>query len=137
LGNYGQLLVGLGRWAKGEKTLLSAFEHLDIANSRDTTEVCFSLWLVSRLQERDTKRWERCFKFLIQQGFKRSPWSFDRMLKQAEKKLSSEEFEYAKVLALAFLDESKVPELDRYERWRKLEPLDPKPQETTTSASAA
>jgi hypothetical protein len=50
------------------------------------------------------------------------------MLKQAEKKLSPEEFEYAEALASAFLDESKVSELERYERWRKLEPLDPKPQ---------
>ena len=128
LGNYGQFLAGLGRLAEGERTLLSTFEHLDTANSRDTAEVCLSLWLVSRLQEHDTERWERCFKFLIQQGFKRPPWSFDRMLKLAETKLSSEEFEYAKALALAFLDESKVPELDRYERWRKLEPLDPKTQ---------
>jgi hypothetical protein len=27
---------------------------------------------------------------------------------------------------MAFLDESKVPKLEQYERWRKLEPLDPK-----------
>ena len=50
------------------------------------------------------------------------------MLAQAEKKLLPDEFEYAKAMAMAFLDESKVTELDRYERWRKLEPLDPKPQ---------
>ena len=128
LGNYGQFLVGLGRLAEGERTLLSAFEYLDTADSRDSAEVCFSLWLVSRLQEHDTERWERCFKFLIQQGFKRPQWSFDGMLEQTETKLSSEEFEYAKALAQAFLDASKVPELDRYERWRKLEPLDPKAQ---------
>jgi hypothetical protein len=59
------------------------------------------------------------------------------MLNQSEKKLSSEEFEYAKALALAFLDESKVPELNSYERWRKLEPLEPKPQETLSPVSAA
>ena len=89
------------------------------------------LWLVSRLHGHDAERWERCFKFLIQQGFKRSPWNFDLMLAQAEKKASSEEFEYAKALAVAFLDESKVPELDRHERWRKLAPLEPKPQDMT------
>jgi hypothetical protein len=122
------LLAGLGRLPDGEGTLLSAFEHLDTAKSGVTAEVCFSLWLVSRLQEHDADRWERCFKFLIQQGFERYPWSFDHMLKQAEKKLSSEELEYAKAMASAFLEESKVAELDRYERWRKLEPLDPKPQ---------
>jgi tetratricopeptide (TPR) repeat protein len=124
----GQLLAGLGRLPEGERALLSAFLHLDNPKSDDTAEVCFSLWLVSRLQGHDAERWERCFKFLIQQGFKRYPWSFDLMLKQAEKELSSEEFEYAKAMASAFLDESKVVELERYERWRNLEPLNPKPQ---------
>ncbi|MGA2659724.1 MAG: tetratricopeptide repeat protein [Verrucomicrobiota bacterium] len=134
LGNYGQLLAGLGHLAEAQRTLLSALEHLDTARRGDTTEVCFSLWLVSRLQGHDAERSERCFKFLIQQGFKRYQWSFDLMLKQAEKKLSSEELEYAKAMAMAFLDESKVAELDRYERWRKLEPLNPKPQNPSAAS---
>jgi Tfp pilus assembly protein PilF len=135
--NYGQFLAGLARLPDAERILLSAFEHRDTATPSDTAEVCFSLWLVSRLQEHNAEHWERFFKYLIQQGFRRYPWSFDRMLNQSEKKLSSEEFEYAKALALAFLDESKVPELNSYERWRKLEPLEPKPQETLSPVSAA
>jgi hypothetical protein len=55
-------------------------------------------------------------------------WNFDRILEQARKKFSSDEFQYANALALAFLDESKVSELEKYERWRKLEPVDPKIQ---------
>ena len=89
-------------------------------------EVCFSLWLVSRMQGQNAERWERGFKFLIQQGFKRARWSFERMLTQAEKTLSPEEFDYAKALAVAFLDESKVADLEQNERWVALEPLDPK-----------
>ena len=89
-------------------------------------EVCFSLWLVSRMQGQNAERWERGFKFLIQQGFKRVQWSFERMLTQAKKTLSPEEFEYAKALAVAFLDESKVADLERYPRWVALEPLYPK-----------
>ena len=134
LGNYGQYLAGLGRLLDGERMLLSAFEHLDAVESADTAEVCFSLWLVLRMQDHDAELWERCFKFLIQQGFKRYPWSFDHMLEQAKKKFAAEEFEYANALALAFLDESKVPELERYERWRKLEPLDPKGQKQLASS---
>ncbi|MBI4324223.1 MAG: tetratricopeptide repeat protein, partial [Chloroflexi bacterium] len=128
LGNYGQFLAGVGRLPEGERALLSAFEHLAAAKTGGMAEVCFSLWLVSRMQEQDAERWERHFKFLIQQGFERYPWSFGRMLEQAKKKLSSEELEYGKALASAFLDQSRVPELERYERWRKLEPLDPKGQ---------
>ena len=89
-------------------------------------EVCFSLWLVSRMQVHDADRWERGFKFLIQQEFERVQWSFERMLDQAEKTLSPEEFDYAKALAVAFLEESKVADLERYPQWRALEPLDPK-----------
>ncbi len=128
LGNYGQLLVGLARLSEGEQLLVSAFEcsdQHDRSNVANIAEFCYSLWLVSRMQEHSTERWEGYFKFLIQKGFERHPWSFERMLDQAKKILSPEEFEYAEALARAFLDESQVSDLDRYERWRTVEPLDP------------
>ncbi len=128
LGNYGQFLVELARLSEGEQLLVSAFEYsdqYDRSNVGNIAEICYSLWLVLRMQEHTAERWERYFKFLIQKGFKRHPWSFERMLDQAKKILSPEEFEYAEALAHAFLDESQVSTLDRYERWRTLEPLDP------------
>jgi Tfp pilus assembly protein PilF len=128
LANYGELLAGLGRLDEAAQTLLSAFDNLDPANNTSLAELCISLWVVWRLLDRDGTRYERYFKFLIQKGFWRYPWSFDRMLKQAETKLSPEDLEYAKAMVSAFLDENKVAELDRFERWRKLKPLDPKPQ---------
>ncbi len=125
LGNYGQLLVGRGRLSEGEEALLAALRHVHPSCTALLAEFSFSLWLVSRMQHRDADRWERGFKFLIQQGFKRPRWSFDRMLEQAEGVLPPDEFEYAKALGLAFLDESNVAALERYERWRALEALDP------------
>jgi len=125
LANYGEFLVGLGRLTDGQEKLVAAFERLNGSKTGNMAEVCFSLWLVSRMQGQDAGRWERGFKLLIQQGFKRNPWDFDRMLEQAAKTLSAPELEYAKGLALAFLDETKVAGLERYERWRTLEPLDP------------
>jgi len=74
----------------------------------------------------DAQLWERAFKFAIKQGFQRQPWTFDHMLEQAEKALEPKELEYAKAMASAFLDESKVSNLEQYDRWRALEPLDPK-----------
>ena len=126
LGNYGQFLVGVGRLREGEDRLLKSFQHLDPSKRGDTAEVCFSLWLVIRMQGRDATEWERRFKFLIEQGFKRYPWSFDRMLQQAKKLVTPEELEYAKALAAAFLGEVKVADLARYPQWQALEPLDPK-----------
>lgn len=128
LGNYGQFLVGVTRLSEGKQLLVSAFEYSDQhdrSNVENITEICYSLWLVSRMQGHSAERWEGYFKFFIQKGFKRHPWSFERMLDQAKKILSPEEFEYAEALARAFLDESQVSNLDRYERWRTVEPLDP------------
>ena len=126
--NYGQILAVRGRMNEAEEKLRTAFNLFAEYSPRDAAEACFSLWLISQMQAHDAERWERCFKFLVLHGFKRYRWSFDGMLEQAGKKLSSEELEYANALALAFLDENKVPELDRFERWRKIEPLDPKSQ---------
>ncbi len=128
LGNYGQFLVGLARLSEGEQLLVSAFEcsdQYDRSNVGNIAEICYSLWLVARMQRDTAEHWERFFKFLIQKGFKRYLWGFEQMLDQAKKILSPEEFEYAEALAHAFLDESQVSNLDRYERWRTLEPLDP------------
>jgi len=128
LGNYGQFLVGVARLSEGEQLLVSAFEYsdqYDRSNVGNIAEICYSLWLVSRMQGHSTERWEGYFKFFIQKDFNRHPWSFERMLDQAKKILSPEEFEYAEALARAFLDESQVSNLDRYERWRMLEPLNP------------
>jgi Tfp pilus assembly protein PilF len=125
LANYGEFLLDFGRLDDGEKTLLSALENLEPAEKETTGEVCFSLWLVSRMKGEDALNWERAFKFVIQNGFEREPWDFDRMLAQAQRTLQPAEFEYAKALAAAFLDASKVPQLEQYDRWRALEPLDP------------
>lgn len=126
LGNYGQLLMGLARLSEGEDVLLSALEHLDRASIGIRVKICFSLWLIAWMQGHAAEHWERCFKFFIQKGFKREPWSFERVLDQAKKVLSAGELEYAEALARAFLNESQVTNLERYERWRALEPLDPK-----------
>ena len=123
LSNYGQDLAGFGELAEAEKILVRAFRNVDRSRRDETAEVCFSLWLVLRMRGRGAQRWEQRFKFLIQQGFKRSPWDFDLMLQQAKKVLPAEELEYAKALATAFLDESKVADLAKYPRWQALEPL--------------
>jgi Tfp pilus assembly protein PilF len=140
LGNYGQFLVALGRFDEGGELLLSAFQESHSTETADLAEFCFSLWLVARMQGhdgQDAERWGRGFKFLIQQGFKRPRWNFDRMLEHAEKHLPPDEFDYAKALAQAFLDEGKVAELERYERWRALEPLNLKQQEQQVTVRSA
>src|SRR5215212_3268006 len=54
--------------------------------------------LAARLQGHDGVHWEREFKSLIEQGFKRHPWNFDRMLEKAAGVLPPEDFAYAQAL---------------------------------------
>jgi Tfp pilus assembly protein PilF len=125
LGNYGQFLAGSGHLQDGEEKLLQASRDLEDVGMGDAAEICFSLWLIARMRQHDGVEWERQFKSFIERGFKRHPWSFERMLKQAEKLLSPDEFEYAKALAAAFLDEKKVADLAKFPRWQELKPLAP------------
>ena len=130
LGNYGQFLVGVGRFQDGADTLFQAIRYADPSEPAGAAEFCFALWLANRILGHEEKEWEGRFKFLIERGFTRHKWSFETMLKQAANRLSPDELEYAKALALAFLDETKVPELAKFPRWRALEPLNPWPQQS-------
>jgi tetratricopeptide (TPR) repeat protein len=124
LGNYGQFLIGRSRSGEGVDLLRRAWEILKDRVSMEGAEVAFALWLGSAMAERE-EAWEGVFKFIIAKGFVRYFWNFDAMLEQAEKGLSSEDVSYAKALAAAFLDASKVPELDKLPHWRDVVPLDP------------
>jgi hypothetical protein len=124
--NYGQFLVSGGRLVEGRNTLSSVFERLGLENAALVAETIFSLWLCTVMQREDADRFERGFKFLIAKGFGREEWDFDGMLAQAEKRLPLEEFEYARALAMAFLHEEKVADLERFERWNALAAVEPK-----------
>jgi Flp pilus assembly protein TadD len=121
LGNYGQLLLGNGQFQQAEEQLLAGISHMAPAETANLAELCFSLWLATRLQNKAVTSWLQGFKFYLQQGFKRHPWNFTRMLAQAEKLLTPEDFIFAQALADAFLDADKLPRLDQFEQWRTLE----------------
>ena len=124
--NYGQFLAGVGRFADGEGNLLQAFALMAVARRREMAEICLTLWLVIRMQGRTAEDWERRFKFLVDQGFERCPWNFDRLIMQAEARLVPDELDYAKALTAAYLDEQKANELVKFPRWQALDPLEPK-----------
>jgi Tfp pilus assembly protein PilF/cellulose biosynthesis protein BcsQ len=120
-GNYGQFLLGNGQFHQGEAQLLAGITHCAPTEPLVLAELCFSLWLATRLQNKAATPWLQGFKFYLQQGFKRTPWNFTRMLAQAEKLLTQEDFTFAQALADAFLDADKLARLDQFEQWRTLE----------------
>lgn len=125
LGNYGQFLIGRARVADGLHHLRSAWGNLAKTEGGNAAEFAYSLWLGTCLLGEEETAWERAFKHLIEKGFPRPAWNFDSMLAEAEKQLQSAGFKYAHALAAAFLDESQVPALEKFPRWKKLQPLDP------------
>jgi len=125
LGNYGQFLIGRGRVDDALRQLRCAWINLDRAKSGNAAELAYSLWLGTCLSGTEESAWESAFKYLIEKGFSRPVWNFDAMLAEAAKKLKPADSNYAKALAAAFLDESKVPALEKFPRWKKLQPLDP------------
>ena len=125
LGDYGQLLISIGQIAQGIDRLRAGWSNDNRGSLGNTAEMAFSLWLGTTLVDSEESVWERAFKYLIEKKFPRHPWNFDGMLAQVEKKLAPADFKYAKALAAAFLDESQVPALEDFPRWKKLQPLDP------------
>ena len=125
LGNYGQFLIGRGRVEEGLRYLHFSWENRAAASLSSAAELAYSLWLGSSLADSKEPAWEGVFKHYIKVGFIRHRWNFDTMLAVADKKLQPADFEYAKALAAAFLDESRVSTLEKLPRWKKLKPLDP------------
>lgn len=125
LGNYGQFLIARRRVDEGLRYLRSSWSNLDKNDIRNAAELSYSLWLGTCLTGSEEPAWERSFKHLIKKGFSRPNWSFDSMLAVAQNKLNPTYCNNAKALAAAFLDESKVPALEKFIRWKKLQPLDP------------
>jgi tetratricopeptide (TPR) repeat protein len=125
LSDYGQYLIGRGRNNDGVFMLRQSWEHLPKNEGGNAAEFAYALWLGSLIAEHEEPAWEGAFKHLILKGFKRHKWSFEAMLARAKEKLDPETYLYAEALASAFLDESKVADLEKSPRWRDLQPLDP------------
>ena len=139
LANYGQLLTAIGAINEAEIVLLRAYqklsEHFTSGERSNMAELIFSIWIVSRMQGHDAQDWERRFKWLITKGFDRQKWSFDHILQQASKLLPDDEFIYARALADAFLSRKKIGALDKFDRWKALDPLSTLQAEPLVEAS--
>ena len=125
LGNYGQFLTGRGRLEEGLRYLRFAWGNRHESRAGNNAEYAYSLWLGTCLYGSEEPAWEGVLKHFIAGGFLRPVWNFDAILAKASLNLNKPTFKYAKALAEAFLDESKVPALEKFARWKKLEPLDP------------
>ncbi len=125
LSNYGHFLVVRERLTEGISYLRLAWENRDDDNDIIDAALAYCLWLSTCLNGAEELNWERVFKHYIVKGFIRNPWNFDDMLLVAKEKLDPQDFDYSQALAVAFLDDTKVADLERFPRWQNLRPLYP------------
>lgn len=128
IGNYGQILLALGRFAEGEATLRKCIVPMirKPADADVLAETLLALWFALRLQDKPGESVERMFKYQVVLGFRRSRWSFKPILDTAQEYLGSTEWLYAKALVEAFLDEAAISVLEKELRWTSLDPLEPR-----------
>jgi Tfp pilus assembly protein PilF len=124
--NYSQFLLGRGHFIGAIEMLRKAWKCRNGADMLMNAELSYSLWLGSKLTRTDGRVWEAVYKFSLARGFHRAVWNFDGMLEQARNVLRNTDFMYARALAAAYLDESKVPALNLYAHWKELKPIDPR-----------
>lgn len=122
-GNFGEFLIARRRVPEAWQYLARAWE-LNGGEVRDSAaEICFNWWLGRRLMAEDDSAGLGRLKTLLEAGFLRQPWTFDDVLETAAKELSDEEMAFYRALAAAILDETKVDELEGFERWAQQTPI--------------
>ncbi|MHC4704499.1 MAG: tetratricopeptide repeat protein, partial [Planctomycetota bacterium] len=122
-GNFAGFLVGQRRldeakWRAKQALALNKGEVGQLA-----AEVLLYRCLSVRLEGRGDTAGVARLKSVLEEGFLREIWSFDQVLEVAKDEIAAEEFEFYSALADAILDAEKVPDLDRFERWKQIEPI--------------
>ncbi len=123
LGNYAQFLICCGRFREAEPFSKRAWAQFTEWNNMGVAEVLFSRWLLTVIDGNDGQAALGRLKSLLQAGYTRLPWSFDRMLAACVPKLNHKDGALARSLAAAILDESKTPELNSNPVWSRIRPI--------------
>jgi tetratricopeptide (TPR) repeat protein len=125
LGNVGQIMVRVGDAKEGYSALLAAFEKLDSKDTSNAAELSIALWFAARFQDMDASIWERRFKFLSTNALINHRWDFSRLIERGRQQLSDEDAAYGEAMAAEF-NKQQPNNLNSFERWRRLKPLDPR-----------
>ena len=121
---------GFAGFLVGQKRLDEAKERAEQALALNKGEVgqlaaeVLLYWcLIVRMKGRDDTAGIARLKSVLEKGFLREIWSFAQVLEVAKDAIALEEFDFYSALADAILDAEKVHDLDRFERWKQIEPI--------------
>jgi len=122
-GNFAGFLVGQRRLDEAKEKAKQAL----ILNKGEVhqldAEVLLYWCLIARMEGRDDTAGIARLKSVLEKGFLRQSWSFTQVLEVAKDAIASEEFALYSAMADAILDAEKVHDLDRFERWKQIEPI--------------
>jgi hypothetical protein len=96
---------------------------MDETASTGHAEVAFTLWLLERAAGRDGSPALGRLKTVVQDGFTRGLWSFDDLLATLLPRCPKREHSFARKLADAILDETRVEALDDEQLWTAVMPI--------------
>lgn len=119
LGTFAQFLAARGRAGESREYLARTQPDPD----QDEAELAFTLWLLDRSTPMSGEKALGRLKHLIDNGFLRTPWSFDALLDAVLPRLPKGEHSLARKLAAAILDETKLVALNEEPLWRSVDPI--------------
>lgn len=100
-----------------------AWIGLSGSNRQVTAELAFYRGVIERIQNRDDEAALGRLKTLLGVRFERGFWSFDRVLEACSNKLSDDDRTLYQALASAILDSDKAADLDKFDRWKRVQPI--------------
>ena len=122
-GNFAGFLVGQGRLDEAKERVSQALALNKGEVRQLAAEVLLYSCLIVRMEDRDDTAGIARLKSVLEMGFLRQPCFFTQVLEMAKDAIPSEEFDLYSALADAILDAEKVHDLDRFERWKQIEPI--------------
>ena len=121
--NFAGFLVGQRRLDEAKERAKQALALIKGEVCQLAAEVLLYWCLIDHMEGCDDTAGIARLKSVLENGFLRELSSLTQVLEVAKDAIASEEFDFYSALADAILDVEKVPGLDRFERWKQIEPI--------------
>jgi len=122
-GNLCGFLLAQGRIEEARPLMARAWELSAGRSPGLAVEVGLYWCLSEQMQGREDAAGLARLKWLLAHGYERDFWSLDDVLAGAAEKIPPEDMPFYTALAAAILDETKVAELQSFDRWQQIEPI--------------
>jgi len=124
-GNSAGFLIEIGRFDDALKPLRLAWKLNEGETNQLSAELLLYWCLLASRKEQDCRAGLARLKFLLTAGYVQLVWTFEGVLKATTGSLEEEDQEFYSDLAAAILDPDEVSQLEKFERWAEIEPVDP------------